>query len=239
MPPIPLGVASTTSSSAGVADTVVSVAVLCYVLYRQRQVRVLQTALLLPVVLGVVGLVSVLSDAKSHPLSAGQVAVLVALLLADAVALGAVRAFTVRTWRDGEQVLRQGSWLTVGLWLVGVAVHEGALAAVRIDSSSLLLYVGLTLGAQRLVLDARARSRGAGTVCPKGQRTPPTVRGRPGWPFHSLDEGGAQVEQLRPDFGPHAKAVAVRAAMDAVQAGSPGSRPRVGDVTSVGPRPPG
>lgn len=156
-----LGATSTTSSSAAVAGEVVSAAVLLYVLWRQRQVRVLQTKLLLPLVLGIVGLVSVLSDAKIHALSSGQAAVLVALLLGDAIGLGVVRAFTVRLWRAGEQAVRQGSWLTVGLWLVGVAVHEGGLSAAHVDSSSLLLYVGLTLGAQRLVLDARAR-RGLG-----------------------------------------------------------------------------
>jgi hypothetical protein len=152
-----LGATSTTSSSAAVAGEGLSAAVLLYVLWRQRQVRVLKTKLLLPLVLGIVGLVSVLGDAKIHPLTSGQAAVLVALLLGDAIGLGAVRAFTVRLWQTGEHAVRQGSWLTVGLWLVGVGVHEGVLAAAHIDSSSLLLYVGLTLGAQRLALDARAR----------------------------------------------------------------------------------
>ncbi len=153
------GGASSASLSQVVGSAVVSGAVLLSVLYRQRQVRVLQTKLLLPCVLGVVGLASVLSDAKSHPLPAGQAGVLVALLVGDAGGLGALRAFTVRLWRGQGQVLRQGSWLTVALWLVGVGVHEGALAAAYIDSSSLLLYVGLTLGAQRLVLDIRAGRR--------------------------------------------------------------------------------
>lgn len=47
------------------------------------------------------------------------------------------------------------------LWLVGVGIHEGALTAAHIDSSSLHLYLGLTLGAQRLVLAARGRGESA------------------------------------------------------------------------------
>ena len=152
-----LGAASSTSSSPAVAGEVVSAAVLIYVLWRQRQVRAVQTKLLLPLALAIVGLVSALSDAKVHALSAGQGAVLIALLLGDAIGLGVVRAFTVRLWHADGQTVRQGSWLTVGLWLIGVAVHEGGLAVAHIDSSSLLLYVGLTLGAQHIVLYARAR----------------------------------------------------------------------------------
>lgn len=148
--------AATSSSSATVSE-VVSVAILVYLLYQQRQIRVLKTTLLLPLVLAVVGLSSMLSDLKGHPLSTSQAAILVGLFVGDAVGLGTLRAFTVRLWRQDQQVFRQGRWLTLGLWLVGVAVHEGGLAAAHIDSSSLLLYMGLTLAAQRLVLAARAR----------------------------------------------------------------------------------
>lgn len=144
-------------SLASIAGEVVSVAVLAYVLYQQRQIRPLRTKLLLPLVLAVFGVSNVLSDLKGHPLTSGQAAVIVALLLVDAIGLGTLRAFTVRLWRHDGQVFRQVRWVTVGLWLVGVGVHEAALVATHIDAASLLLYVGLTLGAQRLVLDARAR----------------------------------------------------------------------------------
>jgi hypothetical protein len=102
-----LGAASGTSSSPAVAGEVVSAAVLIYVLWRQRQVRAVQTKLLLPLALAIVGLVSVVSDAKVHALSAGQGAVLIALLLGDAIGLGVVRAFTVRLWHADGQTVRQ------------------------------------------------------------------------------------------------------------------------------------
>lgn len=142
------------------AGEVVSVAVLVYVLYRQRQVRALRTAFVLPLVLAAVGLLNVVSDVRVHPLSLGQVAVLVAVFAGDSIGLGAARACTVRLWHQDGRVVRQGSWLTVGLWLAGVAVHESVLAVARMDSSSLLLYLGFTLAAQRLVLAARAARAG-------------------------------------------------------------------------------
>ena len=39
-------------------------------------------------------------------------------------------------------------------------VYESALAAAHIDQSSLLLYIGLTLGSQRVALYTRARRPG-------------------------------------------------------------------------------
>ncbi len=179
MPAIPLVATSSSSVATATAGEVVSVAILLYVLYQQRQIRVLKTKLVLPLILAVLGLSSMLGDLKVHPLSASQATVLVGLFVGDAVGLGALRAFTVRLWREGGQIFRQGRWLTLGLWLVGVAVHEGVLAAAHFDSSSLLLYVGLTLGAQRLVLGARARrpnqvAEGRPTAEEAG-RHPPTL----------------------------------------------------------------
>lgn len=92
----------------GVSGAVISAGVLLYVLYRQRQVRPLRTQAVLPVVVSVLGLVDLLSDLHSHPLSTGQAVVLAVLLVGDAVGLGAVRAFTVRLWRKDAVVFRQG-----------------------------------------------------------------------------------------------------------------------------------
>lgn len=148
------------STSASITSAAVSLGVLVYLLVRQRQVRVLQTRMVLPLVLIVLGLVNVSAAMKSRPLSSGQLAVLVALLAGDAIGLGAVRAVTVRLWRQGGVVYRQGTWLTVGLWVVGVAIHEGSLLAAHMDSSSLVLYMGATLGAQMVVLTSRAGRSG-------------------------------------------------------------------------------
>ena len=130
-------------------------AVLIYVLYLQRQKRVRKTKVILPLVLVILGLSTVISSSKVKPLSELQLLTLVGLLLIDAIGLGIVRAHTVNLWKEDGVFLRQGSWLTVILWLVGVAIHEGALAAVHMNSSSLVLYMGTTLLAQRVALENR------------------------------------------------------------------------------------
>lgn len=160
--PVSLLAASASSSSKTptvIIDVVISLAVLAFILYRQVQVRRTSPRVVLPVILIVLGVLSLAGGSSS--LSAGKLTgsetgILVALLVLDAGCLGAVRAWTVKLWRDSQPgVLRQGTWLTVVLWLVGLAIHEGVDFAAHIPAGSTLLYVGVTLLAQQLALQAR------------------------------------------------------------------------------------
>lgn len=149
--------------SHSVASTFVGLAtglvVLAVVVLRQLQKRRFRGGLVLPVALAVFGAASLGSYAGAHPLGSGKVAVLVVLLALDAVGLGALRAYTVRLWADEDGVLwRQGSRLTLVLWVLGVGAHVVGDGAAGVGSSSALLYLGLTLAVQRLVLGARARA---------------------------------------------------------------------------------
>jgi hypothetical protein len=136
-------------------DVVITLAVLVYILYRQRQVRPAAGTFLLPIILLILGFIG-LSAGKGR-LTSDDGAILVALLVGDAVGLGVLRAWTVRLWRQDGTILRQGTWLTVGLWLVGFAIHEVVDVFVHLPVASLLLYLGVTLAAQQLMVQARVR----------------------------------------------------------------------------------
>jgi hypothetical protein len=104
----------------------------------------------------VIGLVELVSYGQHHRLTDGILAFLAASLL-----FGVVRAVTVRIWRQDGRVLRQGTWLTALLWLVSIgshlaigAVQHGSAAAAA--GAATLAFLGVTLGAQQLVLRARA-----------------------------------------------------------------------------------
>ncbi|MGV4983702.1 hypothetical protein ACVB8X_38230 [Streptomyces sp. NRAIS4] len=90
--------------------------------------------------------------------------VLLVASLAVAAVFGAVRARTVRVWREPQgEVLRKGTVATTGLWLASVAVHTGL--AVWIDqaagtgflgTASLYAYLAMGLGTQNLLVRRRA-----------------------------------------------------------------------------------
>ena len=61
------------------------------------------------------------------------------------------------TLSDGGRLMRQGSWVTVLLWLLAVGLHLVVDSGNGVGGATLLLYLGLTLGTQQVVVQWRAR----------------------------------------------------------------------------------
>ena len=139
-----------------------------------------------PIVLGVIGLIDLLGYTDNHHVTGGDYAWVLATLVVGALILGAIRAFTVRIWTSNEWVVRQGTWVTMGLWVLSLALHfvsdVGAAhsGAGNFEASSFLLYLARDL--------RRAELRGP-PACP-------APVGRPG------SRGGARAaDQFRPGPG--------------------------------------
>jgi hypothetical protein len=139
-----------------VGDLVVGGLVLLFLLYRQLRVRAVRSTLVLPGVLALLGLSEISKYAGPHPLSHATIATLVFSLLVFAIGLGAARAWTIKLWVARGQVLRQGTWVTIVFWLVAVGLHLAVDSATKVGAASLILYLGLSLGAQQLALRWRA-----------------------------------------------------------------------------------
>jgi len=146
---------------------VFDVALVALVLVRQRRVRRVPRHVRVfgPVVIGLIGLYQLGAFTDHHRLTAGVAALLLAGIVLGAAVFAAARAVTIRLWRIEHVVLRQATWLTMGLWAVSLAAHFGAAWWIgSIDSvggiawATLLLYVGLTLGLQGAVVQRRARA---------------------------------------------------------------------------------
>ena len=142
----------------------VGVLVIALVLIRQTRIRPVPRLLQvrLPIILGVIGLFELFGYTGDHHVSSDDSLWLVATLLGGAVLLGALRALTVKVWTSHNWVVRQGTPLTMVLWVVSLAIHfvadagGGHAGAAQLEESSLLLYLGLTLGVQAYVIHRRA-----------------------------------------------------------------------------------
>jgi uncharacterized membrane protein HdeD (DUF308 family) len=138
--------------------------VILYVLSRQRMIRAVprQLHLRVPVVLGVIGFFELINYTGSHHVSSTDYDWVIGTLVIGAGVLGAVRAFTVKLWTANNWVVRQGTALTFVLWLVSLGLHfvgdEGAnhAGAGNFASTTLLLYVAVTLAVQTYVVHRRA-----------------------------------------------------------------------------------
>jgi hypothetical protein len=136
-----------------------------YVLSRQRRVRPVPRLLnlRLPIIFGVIGLIDLLGYTDRHHVTGRDDAWVLATLVVGAVILGGIRAFTVKIWTANNWVVRQGSWLTIGLWVFSLALHfvsdVGAAhnGAGNFEASSFLLYLAVTYGVQNYVVHRRAQ----------------------------------------------------------------------------------
>jgi hypothetical protein len=145
-----------------VTEIVIGVAVVLLLLARQVQKRSVKedSRPLIFLVLAVVGLFEAGQFLKAHPVGSEAILLTVGSLVL-AVIFGIVRAFTVRLWREDGKLFRQGNVLTIVLWLVSIGIHFAGdtlidSSAKGLSSSTLLLYLAMTLGVQQIVVRYRA-----------------------------------------------------------------------------------
>jgi hypothetical protein len=138
--------------------------ILILVLLRQVRVRPVPRVFQprLPIVIGVIGLFEMLSYAGNHHVSSTAWLWVVGTLVIGALGVGLLRGLSMRVWTGNGWVLRQGSAITMALWLVSLLVHfagdagQGHAGAAGLEGASFLLYLGVTLCAQYYVVYRRA-----------------------------------------------------------------------------------
>ena len=188
------------------ANIAVGLIVVGLLLIRQLQPRQAKetSSTRLVLILGAAGIVETSKAIGGHQLSAATVAWMAVSLMAGA-GLGAIRAATVRIWwaQDGS-AWRQGTMLTAALWLVSLATHLALDGIIdhfsrisALGTSTILVYLAVTLGVQREIVRRRAAplAPGSGGTVPDGHRR---AGGR-----HTDDRlNQMPAHAYRPDTGP-------------------------------------
>jgi hypothetical protein len=139
-------------------NLLIALAVLVLILVRQLRTQPVRGRSRLALILGVIGVIQTYQFIGKHSLDVSDLSWLVVSLVVG-LALAVVRSYTVKIWVAGGVVLRRGTWLTAVLWLAAVAQHLliDQFVSPGFGNASLLVYFGLMIGAQHLVLTARAR----------------------------------------------------------------------------------
>jgi hypothetical protein len=150
-------------SSVTAANLVIGLLVLGLVIYRQVIARPVRSNMRIPLILAVIGAVQAYQFLKGQHIDATIIAEFAGSLVLAAV-FGFARAATVRlSFREG-QWWSQGNWLTAILWVLSLAAHLGFDALVSgkhghesLGQATILLYLAVTYGVQRLVVQARCQ----------------------------------------------------------------------------------
>jgi len=155
-------------------DIILGVLVLGLVIYRQLVARPINArGLRLMVILAVIGVIETVGYLQKYHGGTGTYAALAGSLVLAAV-FGVLRAGTVRIWSQDGQVWSKGNWLTAALWIIAIAVHLGYDALVAhghndgggVGTATIVLYLAVSLGVQRLVSQYRASRMGLATFGP-------------------------------------------------------------------------
>lgn len=172
-----------------VTELALGIIVLGLLIYRQLVARRLSaSSLRIMLIIGVIGVVELVQFLHGHQAGAVLAAALGGSLVL-ALAFGVLRALTTRIWQQDGSAWSQGNWLTAVLWIAALGAHLGYDALLDhhhgtagLGEATVLLYLAVSLGAQRLVVMQRARG-----PLPSGSPAP-FLGGRrqhgstPGWP---------------------------------------------------------
>jgi hypothetical protein len=166
-------------SGANLSNLIVGIAVLVLFLGIQLRTRRLSESYRLSIILAVIGIVEFANFLKGHPNHDGGIAAALVGSLVIAAVFGAIRALTVRVWRENGQLLRKGTWITAVLWILSLAAHLGYDDLVaghitgknggNVGDATVLLYLVVTLTIQRFILLNRvSRQEAAGQLQAEG-----------------------------------------------------------------------
>jgi hypothetical protein len=150
-------------------DVVVGAGVLALLIYRQLTARpVSASGLRIIAILAVVGLLETSQFLQGNQAGAVTYAALGGSLVLAAV-FGALRASTVRIWLQGGHAWSKGNWLTASLWVAALAAHLGydelvarGHGAGSVGTATVVLYLAVSLGVQRVIVQQRAHRLQAG-----------------------------------------------------------------------------
>ncbi len=170
-------------SGANITDLVIGIAVLALVVGRQLTTRRLRESYRFLIILAIIGAVQFGTFLQGHPHHDGAIVAAVAGSLLLAAVLGAVRAPTVKVWRQDGQLLRKGTWLTAALWVVAFAAHLGYDYLVagdvtgknggNVGDATVVLYLAVSLAVQRFIMLTRAaRQEAAGQLAAADAQVP-------------------------------------------------------------------
>jgi hypothetical protein len=156
-------------------DIVLGVAVLALLIYRQVIARPVNArGLQIVVILAVIGLIQTVGYFDKYHSTDGAYAALGGSLVLAAI-FGALRSVTVRLWIQDGQAWQKGNWLTGLLWAVALAAHLGYDALVAsghghgapsVGDATVVLYLAVSLGIQRVIIQQRANRLTPGGSAP-------------------------------------------------------------------------
>ena len=140
------------------SELLLSLVVIALIFYNQVRVRKVSsdTRFTLPLIMCVLGVFTLKSYLDSNQLTVIAWITIIASFTLLAIGMAAIRATTVKLWIDTDVVYRQGTWVTILLWVVSIALHIALNQVGHLGQSTFLIYFAITFTVQKLIIQKRA-----------------------------------------------------------------------------------
>lgn len=139
--------------------TIISVLALCYIFYNQIRVKTVRQEMkfILPIIMLIFGFISLKNYLTTESLTLISITCIILSLTVLAGGMAALRAHTVKIWAKENLIYRQGTWLTIILWIISVILHLLIEKIGDIGQSTTLIYFAITLSIQKWIIRSRAQ----------------------------------------------------------------------------------
>jgi hypothetical protein len=136
-----------------------SLAIIVLIFYNQVRVRQVKsdTRFVLPLIMLVLGVINFKNYMATNELTVIAWISIITSFTLLAFGMAAVRATTVKLWTDNSVIYRQGTWITIVLWVISVALHAVLNQIGHVGQSTSLIYFAITFSVQKLIVQKRAR----------------------------------------------------------------------------------
>lgn len=134
------------------SNLVLAAILLVWIIKKQLTPRVVQFKSKTYLIIMLIGVFSINDAVTKHALTITptQLLLFAGGSLLSAAIFGGLRAWSYRLWLNQDSlVMRQGNWLTLLFWILGIGSHLLVDQIWTNSSVTLLLYLGLTLMIQR------------------------------------------------------------------------------------------
>jgi hypothetical protein len=129
-------------------------AILIFILYRQLRVRKVTKQARIYLIIVLVGLYIFYQgiSTKQFIFTGKSIGILAVIFIVLAIGLGALRAYTCKIWQEQSTFYRRGTFLTLVLWAITIITHVFLDTLLKGGQFSSLLYLGISLYTQHLVI---------------------------------------------------------------------------------------
>ena len=138
--------------------TLFDVAFIVFILYNQIKIKTINTdsKFTFPLIMIILGMNNFIKYINMSQISLLSWLAIIINFTILAIGMATVRATTLRIWSEQNVIYRQGTWLTILVWIISIGLHAFLNSIGHVGQATTMLYIGITFTSQKIIILKRA-----------------------------------------------------------------------------------